>query len=59
MLTEEVRALRAEVAALSEGVGAGSGVRSPALAGCHCAHPCRLGVPPGLQGSGEGATARS
>ncbi|MFE5039132.1 potassium channel family protein [Streptomyces sp. NPDC056683] len=60
LLTEEVRALRAEVLALREGVGAeATALRSPALAGCPCAHPCRLGVPPGLSGSGGGTTARS
>ncbi|MEU2620958.1 potassium channel family protein [Streptomyces sp. NPDC007157] len=59
LLTDEVRALRAEMAALRDGVGAEVTVlRSPAPAGCRCVQPCRTGVPPGLSGSEGGTTAR-
>ncbi|MER7834439.1 potassium channel family protein [Streptomyces sp. NPDC096040] len=61
LLTEEVRALRAEVAALREGVGAEAGLRSPAPAGCRCAHPPPLSasLERGDPHRPSGTTARS
>ncbi|MEU2419511.1 potassium channel family protein [Streptomyces sp. NPDC007851] len=60
-LAEEVRALRGEIAALREGVGAGAGTRSPALAGCRCTHPPPLSasLERGDPHRPSGTTARS